>query len=182
MRKLTAPPGAETVGMMLHSFSENLQGEFTAPIMSKHGFDDIEPQKWYPVQMLFDALNEISAMEGSMFNMTAIGMKVGAGVPVPPELGEPTLEKVVMIWNDLYQMLHRGADLGCIRARKINDKHLITIHSDPYPDDMSYGILYAYARRFLPKGTHFTVRFDTEVLARDHGGTGDITIIHVEWT
>jgi hypothetical protein len=50
-----------------------------------------------------------------------------------------------------------------------------------YPDDMSYGILYGYARRFLPPGTKFKVYYDPDVLPRDQGGSENYTIIHISW-
>ena len=55
------------------------------------------------------------------------------------------------------------------------------MHSTTTPDDMSYGLLYAYARRFLPPGTQFTVYYDPDIPARDYGGDREETIIHIEW-
>jgi hypothetical protein len=133
------------------------------------------------VKNLLDALNDLAAKGNVSANMTAIGMGIGQTVPIPPELPHPTLEQVLNIWNDLYQGLHRNADVGSIRIEKISDKHFKTIHSVIYPDDMSYGVLYAYGRRFLPPGTYFKAYYDAEVPARDYGGTGDVTIIHIEW-
>ncbi len=181
MRKYTAPQGAETIGLLLMAFYDNLEGENTLPIMEKHGVVNLDPQKWYPTQMLLDALNDLSQSPGFMFNMTAIGKKTGETVPVPPEMEHPTLAQVLQIWDSLYQMLHRNADCGCIRVEKVSDKHYKTIHTVVYPDAMSYGVLYAYGQRFLPPGTHFKVYYDPAVPARDYGGQGNATIIHIEW-
>jgi hypothetical protein len=46
---------------------------------------------------------------------------------------------------------------------------------------MSYGILYAYGRRFLPPKTPFRVYYDPDKPARDYGGQGSETIIHIQW-
>jgi hypothetical protein len=162
MRKLTCPPGTETIGQLLNSWYENLQSDETRPIMEKHGMVNLDPFTWYPVQMLLDATNEIA--ESNMTpNFVAIGMKIGEGVPLPPDMVNPTLEDVLMIWNDLYQGLHRGGDVGYIKIEKVSDTYFKTIQAGIYPDDMSYGVLFAYGRRFLPPGTEFTVFYDPGV-------------------
>ena len=93
----------------------------------------------------------------------------------------PTLEEVLLRWNDMYQSLHRGADIGGIVIEKIGDTHYKTTHTVIYPDDLSYGVLYGYARRFLPPGTRFMVYYDEEVIPRDQGGQDGYTIIYISW-
>lgn len=181
MRKLTCPPGTETLGTILSGFADNIQAVETRPIMEKYGFGNIDPFKWYPVKMLLDALNELAKNSNTMPNFVAIGMFIGENVPIPPEMENPTLEDVLMIWDDLYQGLHRGGDVGSIKIEKVSDTYFKTRQAGLYPDDMSYGVLYAYGRRFLPPGTHFTVFYDPEVPPRDHGGDGDATYINIRW-
>ena len=117
-----------------------------------------------------------------MSSLVAIGIEVGLMTPMPADLAEenPTLEDVLMRWNDMYQMLHRNADVGSIVVEKVGEKHIKTIHTVVYPDDMSYGVLYGYGRRFLPPGTFFKVYYDPDFPPRDRGGK-DATIIHIEW-
>ena len=57
-------------------------------------------------------------------------------------------------------MQHRNGDVGEERAEKLGDKHLRLIMKTPYPDDLAYGVVWGMARRFLPTGTHFTVKYD----------------------
>ncbi|MBZ0308022.1 MAG: hypothetical protein K8I82_18285 [Anaerolineae bacterium] len=181
MRKFTCPPELETVGLLLSSWYDNLQGAEVRPIMQKHGLMDLEPLTWYPVKMLLDAMNELVERSNMTSNFVAIGMKIGETVPLPPEMQNPTLEDVVMIWDNLYQGLHRGADAGCIKVEKVSETYFKTIHSVVYPDDMSYGVLYAYGRRFLPPGTAFRVFYDPDVKPRDRGGDGEATYINIAW-
>ncbi len=181
MRKLTCPPNSETLGTILSSFSDNLQGSDTYPVMEKHNMVNLDPMGWYPVQRLLDALNELAERSNLSSSLVAIGMKIGETVPIPPEIPDPTVEQVLMIWDELYQGLHRGADLGCVQIEKIADNHFKTIHTNPYPDDMSYGILYTFGRRFLPPGTQFTVYYDNDFPGRDYGGTTGETTIHIQW-
>lgn len=142
---------------------------------------DLDPEQWYPTHKLLDALNELADMPGLTSNLVAIGMMVGSIVSMPPELENPTLDQVLMVWNDVYQGLHRNGDVGSIRCEKVAEKHYKTLHMDVYPDDLSYGIQYAYARRFLPPHTHFKVFYDPDILPRDYGGQDEVTIIHTKW-
>lgn len=180
MRKIVLPPGVEVFGQNIRAYTDNLQGEDTLPIVKKYGFVDVDPHAWYPAQALMDILFELLNRPNSSLNMVAIGMEIGKIVPTPPEMTNPQLGDVLMIWDNLYQFLHRGGDVGKIVCEKVSDTHFKTIHTDVYPDDFSYGILYGYARRFLPPGTRFTVHYDETVTPRDLGGDGP-TIIHVEW-
>ena len=181
MRNLTCPPDAETLGQLLSAFTDNLQGRQMLPIMEKHNMVDLDPMAWYPMQRLLGALNELMLNTNNVPNMVAIGMKIGELVQLPPEMENPTLPEVLMIWDDLYQVLHRGSGVGRITWEKIDDKHYTTTHTNPYPDDMSYGILYAYGKRFLPPGTWFKVFYDPDFPARDYGGTTEGTTIHIQW-
>jgi hypothetical protein len=150
--------------------------------MEKYGVADVDPEKWYPEHLLLDALNELAANPNVTPNMVAMGMQVGSIVPMPPELVNPTLEQVLRAWNGVYQSLHRNGDVGTITVDKIDEKHFRIIFDELYPDDFSYGILYGYARRFLPNDTQFVVYYDEQVIPRDRGGEEDVTIIHITWT
>jgi hypothetical protein len=180
MRKLVSPPGAEVVGINIRAFADNLQSFETKPVMQKYGFVDVAPDGWYPLQRLMDGLNEIAECPGMSANMVAIGMKVGTITPAAPHLPNPTLWDVLTCWNDVYQMIHRKGDVGQIVAEKVDDKHYRIVHTCLYPDDFNYGMVYGYARRFLPPGTDFTVFYDPDITPRDQGGNGP-TIIHVTW-
>ncbi|MBZ0290374.1 MAG: hypothetical protein K8I30_22300 [Anaerolineae bacterium] len=181
MRNLTCPPELEVLGVNLVAFSNNIQGAETTPIMQKYGIIDINPEAWYPARNLLDALNELAVKTNVAANLTAIGMRIGEMVPMPPGLENATLEQAIGVWDAAYQYLHRGADAGCIQVEKVSDTYFKTIHSVIYPDDMSYGILYSYGRRFLPPRTHFSVFYDPDVKARDYGGDGPASIISIKW-
>lgn len=181
MRKLTCPPGAEVLGQIIVPYYDNLQGSDTRPIMEKYGLVDPDPTAWYPDQQLLNALNEMGEKANLSSSLVAIGMKIGEVVPAPPNTEDPSLEQMLAFWDTIYQSLHRNADMGCIRYEKVADKHYKTTHNDKYPDDLSYGILYAFGRRCLPKGTQFMVYYDEDFPGRDYGGTTDETIIHIKW-
>jgi hypothetical protein len=180
MRKLTCSPTVEVLGVNLSAYFSNLQGEETTPIVRKYGVDNPIPDKWYPAHLLLDAINELMELPNFSFNFVAIGMEIGRICPMPPDLKDPSLGEVLEVWDGIYQSIHRNGDVGIIRCEKVDDKHYRTIHTDVYPDDFTYGIIYGYARRFLPPGTRFKVFYDSGITPRDRGGNGP-TIIHVTW-
>jgi len=90
-----------------------------------------------------------------------------------------SLPDILMCWDDLYQMQHRGGDVGKIVIEKISETHYRSIQTTVYPDDLSYGVGHGFAKRWLPRGTHFTVEYDLNEPAMDRGG--EQTIIHFKW-
>lgn len=178
MRKYTAPPNGEILGQNIRAWVDNLQGPQTAPIMQKYGLTNVDPQGWYSLKSLMDAMDEIVHSPNASSNLVAIGMAIGKIVPLPPTI---TLGEVLLGWNAIYQSLHRNADVGEIRCEKIKDTHYRITFTDLYPDDFSYGIMYGYAQRLLPRGTNFKVAYDTEITRRDQGGQG-ATVIHLQWS
>jgi hypothetical protein len=180
MRKLTCPSSTEVLGVNIIAYIDNIQGDETKPIAQKYGVFNPQPDQWYKTLSLLDALNEMAQQPNVTFNFVAIGMEIGRICPMPPGMQNPTIEEVLMIWNDLYQGLHRNGDVGLIRVEKESDSHFKTIHTDVYPDDFSYGILYGFAKRFLPAGTSFKVAYDQQQPPRDYGGLG-ASILHLTW-
>ena len=177
MRRLTCPANVEVLGV---NISANLQSEETNPILEKYGILNPEPNRWYPGHLLLDAFNEMLQLPNQPMNFVALGLEVGRLVPMPPTLPDPDIDQVLMVWNDLYQVLHRGGDVGAIRVEKADEKHYIVTLTDLYPDDFAYGILQGYARRFLPPKTKFSVFYDKEAPSRDVDGA-DTTILHLKW-
>ncbi|GIK67440.1 MAG: hypothetical protein BroJett018_52340 [Chloroflexota bacterium] len=179
MRKLTCPPEAEVLGAMSNIFVENLLGDVTAPIFKKYGLMNINLDKWYPLHPILSAFNELAQIPDVTSNMVAIGMKFGEAMPLDDQVRP--FETLLMGWDEGYQMHHRGADVGRIWIEKVTHTHFKTFYTIVYPDNFSYGVLYGFAKRFLPKGTNFTVFYDPDVPARDYGGTTDYTVIHLKY-
>ncbi len=86
------------------------------------------------------------------------------------------------MWDALYKALHGNfaGDIGNIITTKISDTHYTCTNSDLYPDDLAYGIIYGYAKRFLPRGTAFKVYYDANAPQRDRDSAPS-SVLHVEW-
>jgi hypothetical protein len=179
MRHLTCDPRAETLGVNILAYFNNLRNDQTGPIMDRHGLGNVQPTDWIPTQKFLDALNDMGQTPDFMSALVAVGMGVGEILPVPFE--DPGLGDVLAIWNDIYQGLHRNADVGQITSEKESDTHYKITFTDVYSDDFNYGIMYGYAKRFLPPGTQFTIYYDPKVTPRDRGGNLGYTVIHTKW-
>jgi hypothetical protein len=179
MRTLLCDPRAETLGVNILAYFQNVRDYQTRPILEKYGLDQIKPTDWIPTQVYLDVLNEMCQTPDFSSTLVAIGMGIGEMVPVPFE--DARLAQVLEIWDDIYQGLHRGADVGTISVEKEEQGHYRITFTDLYPDDFSYGILYGYAKRFLPPGTQFTIYYDPRITPRDRGGEKGCTVIHAKW-
>lgn len=114
-------------------------------------------------------------------NMVAIGMSVAQEMIVPPELANPQLSTILWLWNDLFHLQHQDGTnmLGYVKTEQLGETHYRTTHDHLYPDDFVYGLAYGLARRFLPSGTSFQVKYVEDKPRKDYGG--DITVIDVMW-
>ena len=179
MRIMTCDPKLETVGAILHVYIDNLEADIVLPLAEKRGLTKIQQDQWYPTHKLLDLLNEMAKTTNLGTASVAIGLSVGQTIPMPPELNDPSIHDVLSVWDDLYQGIHRGGYPGHIEIQKISDTHYLTRHHKViYPDDLSYGVLYGYGRRFL-SGVPFKVYYDEKVQRLDDGG--EFTDIHIAW-
>ena len=179
MRYLTCDPNAETLAVNILACIDKLRGLPAGPILERHGLTNLQPTDWVPTHRFLDALNEMGQQADFMSALIAIGMSVGEVIPVPCEtLG---LAGVLNLWNDLYQGAHRSGDVGRIVCEEEHRTHFKLTFSDLYPDDFSYGIMYGFAKRFLPPGTQFSIYYDPRVTPRDRGGQEGYTVIHAKW-
>jgi hypothetical protein len=182
MRHLTAPKGLEIMGSMSNTFVENLQSAETRPIFEKYDLVDMDPFAFFQAQRFLDAVNELGQRANLSANLIAIGMEVGKMMPTPEGKPNPTLEDMFRAWNGTYQGMHRNHhnDIGGMQVEKISDRHIKMTHTHIYPDDLIYGMTYAYCRRFLPKGTAFKVYYEPDMPRMDEG-EGDKTVLHISW-
>jgi hypothetical protein len=179
MREFKCDPNAEIIGQNVLAFVQNLRAEEVQPFLKKHGLENVDPEKWYPLQDWLNVLNDIQREGEAMSDFVGIGMAIAETAPLPPETEGMNLEQFFGLLNPSYQMQHRSGDVGKIESEKVGDKHIKVTVDVPYPDDLEYGTAYGFAKRFLPKGTRFVVKYDEKQTRKDHGGEN--TIIHVTW-
>lgn len=179
MRHLTCAPNTKVLGAPLRSNLDNMATEEIEPFAAKYGLVNIQPDKWYPMQSYLDMLNDMGKSYNLTDRLVSIGLEIFQKIAMPPELENADLPTILNGWNDLYQMQHRGEDIGYVRVTKMSETHYKTEHKNLYPDDMLYGVAYGMAKRFLPHNTHFKVYYDPNANRVDQGGNQ--TVIHIEW-
>lgn len=182
MRTFSAPADLELHGTICLAFINNLQSDRLVPILEKHGLDHIDPTAWYSANEFMQTLNDLVKVGDFSSSFTAIGMEVGRIVDMPLQTSNPTLEDALHAWDLAYKGSHRNHhdSIGSVEVEVVNKKHYKTIHTHLYPDDFSYGIMYGFAKRFLPAGTEFSIYYDPNLPQRDHD-LAPSTVIHIDW-
>ncbi|HEX3050447.1 MAG TPA: hypothetical protein VHP83_07320 [Aggregatilineaceae bacterium] len=169
----------ETIGQIHLSLFQSINYENFSDYLAKHRLKEIDPGKWYPMQMILDLFSDIVEQGGGMMDLVSIGLKIMELAVLPPPVEAMPFGEVLMQWNEIYHINNRGTDPGGFVTEKISDTHYKIIARQPYPDDYTYGVLYGGAKRWLPQGTQFTVYYDPDLPRREDGG--DVTVIHAEW-
>jgi hypothetical protein len=170
-------PGTELRGNTVQAFLQSVMHPDFANILAKHGFADIDPDIWYPLQDVLNVMRDISQGSNATMSLVSIGIAAAENSAYPPEVEALPADQFFALYCDVYPTRHRGGDAGWVEFEKVSHDHLILRFQSPYPDDMLYGLVYGYARRFFGKGTHFSVMYDDEVLRRDQGG--EVTVVHI---
>lgn len=179
MRPYECDPNTELTGQTALALTQNINYQNIQAIIERHHMTQIDPQKWYPLQDLLDILKEIAVESNSTFNFVSIGMAAVEVGHIPPEIAQLSLEEFLHQYDKIYKMRHRHGDAGSITTEKVAPNHLRVTLKIPYPDDVFYGVIYAYARRFLPTGTRVVVKYDETQPRMAEGGPS--TILHVMW-
>lgn len=173
-------PDAEVFGGAMLAFVQSINYQNFKTVLERHGVKDIDPNTWYPQQMWLDIFSDISRTPDASSNLVSIGIKIAETAPVPPQVQALPFQQIMLGFNDgSYLANNRGKDIGYIETQIIDDQHILMVDKTPYPADFVYGAYYGMARRFLPKGTDFTVKFDADVPTREKGG--DATLVHIMW-
>jgi hypothetical protein len=176
----TCDPNLEIGGHSARSLLESINRDNYFEILEKHGFTNIDPHAWYPVQDLLDVINDINERGGAMMDFVSIGVAAGANSILPPEIQALSLSEFFMAYGKVYQRIYRNGDAGEIQVKMVKGNHLaITLRGVPYPDDLMYGVFYGLARRFARDEEQFTLAYDNILSRRDNGG--EYTTINLTW-
>lgn len=178
MTQYTCDPETELMGRTALSLIENIQHQNIEPILIKHNLNSINPDAWYKMQDVLNVLSEISEGANSMSNFVSIGIAAAELSVLPPEMEKMSVGEILAAYGKIYKLRHRGGDAGEVIPEKISDKHYKITTNTPYPDDVFYGVMYGYVRRFRPAGAHFVVSYDENVTRRDDGG--EYTVVHIK--
>jgi hypothetical protein len=176
---LSFDPNVEIIGQNVLGFIECSNQDSIRPLLKQHGLTDVKPDQWYPLQLWLDILSDISNQSGAMQDFVSIGVKIAETAVYPPQFANLSFEEILMQSNTTYQLQHRNGYAGEQTTEKLGDKHLLLTMKTPYPDDLAYGVVWGQARHFLPRGTQFTIQYDTSEPRGDEGG--EYTRLDITW-
>jgi hypothetical protein len=142
--------------------------------------EDVDADKWYPLQPVLDVLKVLSTNRGSVMNLIAVGVKIAEYGVQPEDIINAPLPVVLEHWQDHMNLSFRNGNPGEIITEKVNDKFYKLTQKNMFPDDLCYGLAYGFARSRLPLGTNFKVSYEDYDNRIDNGGA-DKTVICVEW-
>lgn len=175
-------PNTEVIGQNVLAFVECSSRDTIMPFLHHHELSHIDPEQWYPLQKWLDVLSDLANSKAAMFDFVSIGVKIAETAVYPPEVesGQVPFAELVMLIPQIYQIQHRGGDVGIEQTEKIGASHVRLIMRTPYPDDLAYGVVWGMARRFLRGGERFRIAYDETEPRRDHGG--ERTILDISWS
>lgn len=173
---------AELTGMTVNALITSIMHNDIANLLRRHNLEEIDPQAWYPAQDLANLFQEISNAPNASPTFVSLGMaaaQIGIDA-LPPAMKDLPLEVFLSKYDDIWQARHRNGDIGHVRFEKVDDNHMILRYNAIYPDDIFYGVFYAYTRHFRPKHLGFSVTYDETALRQDFGG--EESVIHIRLT
>ncbi len=170
-------PDHEILGMNMLDITSAINSENFLPIWEKYGLTQVEPEKWYPVQIILDTLSEVAHSSGAMLDLVSIGLHATEVAYFPPEYLSKPLNQALPLLPHLYRMNHRGTNIGEVLQSQISENHYRYELCLPFPDDLWYGIIYGFVRNHVPKNHRFSISYAPDIPRRDHGG--EVTIIDI---
>jgi hypothetical protein len=173
-------PQTELNGTSTEMFLKSIMHDDIEHILKHHGLSQIDPEGWYPTQAVLDVFNEV-AEEGVNASPTFVSCGMAAVesalAGMSPQMKSMSLQEFCANYSARWQTLHRNGDAGSVEFQLVEENHIVMTLRVPYPDDVMYGVFYAYARFFMPKGKHVTVAYDEKLPRREQGG--ETTVIHI---
>lgn len=170
-------PNGEVHGSGLRALVHHLRNSATLPVIKAHGFDQIDPEEWYPVDSVIEVFVAWNNAPGGMENLISIGMSIIDLAEHPPEVAKAPLMDQLKMVDAMHKATHRG-DVGGWHIEQLSPTCVRYTTDAIWPDDLLYGFLYALARKALDR--HFVLEYDPENPNRDFGGENTVMLLHWE--
>jgi hypothetical protein len=167
-------PDSEVLGLPILGLLQNQHAEDFLPILQKYGFDKIEKDHWYLLQMFLDIHKDIAhSKENVTVDFAALGVKVAQLLEFPPDV--KTIPASLDYLQKVMKSFTRNVPIEYGYPYEIvGEKHLLVIHNTPLPSDTFGPYLWAISNRFRPNDEGFRVRaLETTSFGR--------TVFEIEW-
>lgn len=139
-------------------------------ILSNNGIEDPQPGTWFAMEDYLNAFSELSETVGPK-TVSKIGKEIPNVVEWPPEID--SVSAALNGLDDVYQMNHRGGEIGYYDFEKTGDKEGEMECKNPYPPELDEGIITAIVEKFSD-GTPFVSVEQVEE-------RGDTLVYSVSW-
>ncbi|MFC4447714.1 hypothetical protein [Halorussus aquaticus] len=127
---------AEVNGRSVRSIVDGV-GQFSSTyeqrvleILDNHGLPNPTEGEWYSMQSYLDAFAELAETVGPK-TVAKIGSEIPQVVEWPREV--ETVEDAMHALDDVYQMNHRGGEIGYYEFEKTGDSGGVMECKNPYP-------------------------------------------------
>lgn len=143
-------------------------------ILENNGISDPQPGEWYSMQGYLAAFEEIEDSVGPN-TVEQIGRAIPEVVEWPP--GVETVPEGLEQLDDVYQMNHRGGEIGHYEFEQTGPKSGTMTCENPYPCALDQGLVTGTVRKFADTAT--LVRVQEADGCRDEGS--DTCVYSVQW-
>ncbi len=147
----------EASGRVVLSITKSIDQIFEQQMMeilAMFDITDVDPEGWYPLKNLLQALKYISDEIGPN-TLFAIGKGITVNAKFPE--GIENLEQALLSINEAYHMNHRGGEIGYYKLVEFDPeaRHAVMECNNPYPHYFDKGIITAMSRRYAPEDAGF---------------------------
>ena len=159
VQKFVAAPGAEVLGTSMLALPQCLKADEIMPLFAHHGISAIDPDKWYPQQIILNVYKDIVEGRSNVSeNLVAIGVKSSDTMQFPPTVN--SAEAAISMLASTYPLFHRHIWPGEGTAvRLLAEGHAQAILNIPYPDDVFYGYFWALLKKYTPQQMKFKLTY-----------------------
>lgn len=168
-------PGLETSGRIIKALVEEMK-DIGVRVLKRHGIEDLEDAKWYPMQAVLDSVAEIAEYGGAS-TLNALGRRAVLVTPLPAHVN--SMDSALASLDSMSRQAHRGAGVGYWTYESLGSQSRRLLCTSPFPCDLTLGVVQALAEKMAPAGAEPVVAHEGEPLCRDHGG--DSCAYRVDW-
>jgi hypothetical protein len=157
IQKFDSAAQGEVLGYSLAALPACIKATEIQPLLERHGFANIQPDKWYPQQDIINLYRDIEEGRSNVSeNLVSIGIKSVETMQFPPEIN--TMQSVLQAMISSYDTVHRNALPGeGTWLKALGDQHVQVIVNTPYPTDIFYGYYWGLMSKYVPAGMDFTI-------------------------
>jgi hypothetical protein len=157
IEKFEISDNGEVLGMAMLALPACLKASEIMPLLERHGFANIDPNKWYSQHDIINMYKDIEEGRSNVSeNLVSIGIKSVETMQFPPEVN--TMTSMIMAMASSYHMVHRNTLPGeGTQVKFLAENHAHIVINTPYPTDIFYGYYWGLMKKYVPEGMTFRI-------------------------